>query len=164
MTQQTTPSRRQVFSTGALVACSCTLAACGSNSTTVDQATSAAGSAASQAASAAGSAAGSAGSAAASAAGSVAAKLADIPVGSAVVKEIGGQPIVLAQPEAGKIVAYNAKCPHQGCTVAPKDGMLTCPCHGSTFELATGAVTKGPATSGLSEVAVTVSGDGISVG
>ena len=55
-------------------------------------------------------------------------------------------------------------CPHQGCTVGTvgADGIV-CPCHGSTFDIATGAVVKGPATSGLDAKGVTVGADGITV-
>jgi cytochrome b6-f complex iron-sulfur subunit len=46
--------------------------------------------------------------------------------------------------------AISAVCSHFGCVTrhAPGDDRITCPCHGSTFDLA-GNVTKGPAPSGL---------------
>jgi Rieske Fe-S protein len=85
------------------------------------------------------------------------AKLADIPVGSAVsVTGPDGNPVIVAQPEPGKAAAFNAACTHKGCPVKPAGKQLTCPCHGSIFEAATGAVVEGPATSGLEAVTVHV--------
>ena len=53
-------------------------------------------------------------------------------------------------------------CPHAGVTVdAPEGGTITCPGHGSIFDATTGDMKKGPATSGLTKVAVEVSGDSI---
>ncbi len=43
------------------------------------------------------------------------------------------------------------------------DGTINCACHGSQYDIATGAVKKGPATKALPEKSVTVSGDGIKV-
>ncbi|GAA3431106.1 Rieske (2Fe-2S) protein [Kutzneria kofuensis] len=94
--------------------------------------------------------------------GTEVAKLAQVPVGGGVVvDEPGGtgNKLVLVQPTAGEVKAFNAACPHQGITVAaPQGGVITCPGHGSTFTAATGAVTKGPATEGLTAVNVKVSG------
>ena len=83
------------------------------------------------------------------------AQLADIPVGGAVsAKGSDGKPILVAQPEEGTAVAFSAICTHQGCTVAPGDEELVCPCHGSAYDAASGEVRRGPATRALSEVPV----------
>jgi len=90
------------------------------------------------------------------------AKLADIPVGGSVIVMLDGKQVVISQPEAGTVKAFSAVCPHQGCIVASdanKD--LNCPCHGSRFDAATGAVLQGPATRPLDSVAVTVSGNAV---
>lgn len=88
--------------------------------------------------------------------------LADVPVGGAVsVTTAGGEKIVVAQPEAGQVVAFSAICTHRGCTVAPAGDRLTCPCHGSVFEAFTGAVVQGPAEDPLPEFAVTLDGDAV---
>jgi Rieske Fe-S protein len=77
------------------------------------------------------------------------AKVADIPVGGAIsAKDADGKPILLTQPEAGTVVGLSAICTHQGCTVAPDDDHLSCPCHGSTYDLE-GKNTGGPAPSPL---------------
>jgi Rieske Fe-S protein len=71
-----------------------------------------------------------------------------------------GKPLIVAQPAKGTVVAFSAICTHRGCTVAPQDDALVCPCHGSTYDLATGENTGGPAPSPLPEVNVTVT-DGV---
>jgi len=89
------------------------------------------------------------------------AKLADVPVGGAlVVAGPGGQPIVLTQPTAGHVAAVSALCTHQGCKVLYLGGQLDCPCHGSQFDL-TGKVLQGPARTALPRIPVKVSGPDI---
>jgi Rieske Fe-S protein len=107
-----------------------------------------------------GSAAPSAGSAAA---GATLAKLSDVAVGSAIsAKSADGKPIIIAQPAAGTVVAFTAICTHMGCTVAPATGLqLKCPCHGSTYDAATGTNTGGPAPKPLAAVPVKLQGDAI---
>jgi len=96
------------------------------------------------------------------AAGTEVAKLASQPVGGGLlVDEPGGSgnKLLLVQPSAGEVKAFSAICPHQGVTVGvPQGGTITCPGHGSQFNAATGAVTRGPATTGLTAVDVKVNG------
>ncbi|NUT48970.1 MAG: Rieske (2Fe-2S) protein [Saccharothrix sp.] len=86
------------------------------------------------------------------------AALADVPDGGG---HIAGNPstsgpLVLVRT-GDTVKAYDARCPHQGTAVAPpENGVITCPNHGSQFNAADGAVTKGPATTGLTEVPVKV--------
>ncbi len=89
------------------------------------------------------------------------ASVSDIPVGGTLSATVEGKPLLLAQPTEGKVVCFSAICTHQGCTVdaAPKD--FECPCHGSTYAAATGAVTHGPAVHPLAKVKVVVSGNSI---
>jgi len=46
-------------------------------------------------------------------------------------------------------VAFADECPHAGCALSsdgePDGAVLICNCHGSEFDLATGAVVQGPA-------------------
>jgi Rieske Fe-S protein len=70
--------------------------------------------------------------------------------------------VVLTKDPAGTVHAVSATCTHQGCTVgAPRDGIVSCPCHGSQFDAVTGRVLRGPATRPLPAVAVRVQGDQI---
>jgi thiosulfate dehydrogenase [quinone] large subunit len=68
-----------------------------------------------------------------------------------------GDPGLIIQPATDHFVAFDAICPHAGCTVAyqPSAKIIACPCHGSTFDANTGKVTNGPATSGLGKIKVT---------
>lgn len=85
-----------------------------------------------------------------------------IPVGGG--KVFPDQKVVVTQPTSGEFKAFSAVCTHQGCVVADvSGGTINCGCHGSAFDVTTGAVRRGPATSPLPEKKVTVSGDGITV-
>ena len=87
---------------------------------------------------------------------------ATIPVGGG--KIFADQKVVVTQPTSGDFKAFSAVCTHQACLVSDvADGTINCACHGSEFDITTGAVKKGPATKALPEKSVTVSGDGISV-
>lgn len=70
-----------------------------------------------------------------------------------------GDPGLAICPAAGTYVAYDAVCPHEGCTVGyfASVDLIICPCHGSEFSVDTGALVQGPATRGLSAFTVTVS-------
>ncbi|WP_345764372.1 ubiquinol-cytochrome c reductase iron-sulfur subunit [Diaminobutyricibacter sp. McL0608] len=90
-------------------------------------------------------------------------KLSDIPVGGATSATMGSNPIVVAQPRSGTVVAFSAICTHAGCTVAPAGKEFDCPCHGSRFNAATGDVIQGPAPSPLTKLTATVSGDTVTI-
>ena len=87
---------------------------------------------------------------------------ATIPVGGG--KVFSDQKVVVTQPTSGDFKAFSAVCTHQACLVSGvADGTINCACHGSKYDIATGAVKQGPATTALPEKTVSVSGDGISV-
>lgn len=88
-------------------------------------------------------------------------ELSDVPVGGAVsVTDKDGKPLIVARPSDSEAVAFSAVCTHRGCTVAPEDEQLRCPCHGSTFDPTTGDNTGGPAPEPLPRVRVSVT-DGV---
>ncbi|MFE7593805.1 Rieske 2Fe-2S domain-containing protein [Kitasatospora sp. NPDC057512] len=92
---------------------------------------------------------------------------ASVPVGgSAQVKDPAtGDAVYIVQPKAGQYCAFSAVCTHAGCAVdAPKNGQLYCPCHGSRFDAATGAVVNGPAVKPLPRYAVSKDGDQLTLG
>jgi Rieske Fe-S protein len=89
------------------------------------------------------------------------AALADVPVGGSFATTVDGEPVLIAQPTEGQVVAFSAICTHQQCIVAAKGDEFHCPCHGSKFEAATGEVIQGPALEPLAEIPVAVSGDRI---
>jgi nitrite reductase/ring-hydroxylating ferredoxin subunit len=83
--------------------------------------------------------------------------IAQIPVGGGTIATVGDRSVLLVQPTAGQFKGFDASCPHQGTTVdPPENGVITCPNHFSQFDGATGALRKGPADTGLTEVPVTV--------
>jgi cytochrome b6-f complex iron-sulfur subunit len=83
--------------------------------------------------------------------------LSKVPVGGAVAATgPKGEKLIVAQPTAGKAVAFSAICTHMGCTVAPSGNKLNCPCHGSVFDALTGKNVGGPAPKPLPAVDVHV--------
>jgi nitrite reductase/ring-hydroxylating ferredoxin subunit len=61
--------------------------------------------------------------------------------------EAGGKEIVVVNL-GGKVYAIGNRCTHMSCILSDgtlKVGNLTCPCHGSIFDVRTGSVMKGPA-------------------
>jgi Rieske Fe-S protein len=86
------------------------------------------------------------------------AKVADVKVGSGVIKG----DYVVTQPVAGTFKAFSSVCPHAGCNVNKIDaGVISCPCHGSQFSVKDGSVITGPATQGLTSKAVKADGSNV---
>lgn len=82
----------------------------------------------------------------------------DVPDGGGLV--LADQRVVLVR-SGDEVHAFSSTCTHQGCTVdGVTDGVITCPCHGSEFDAATGDVVTGPATRPLDPVQVEVA-DGV---
>ena len=69
-----------------------------------------------------------------------------------------GDPGLVLQLIRDQFVAYDAVCPHAGCTVGYSPGarLIVCPCHGSEFDPSTGSVVNPPAPRGLTPIHVTV--------
>ncbi len=89
--------------------------------------------------------------------------VADVPVGGGTI--LADQKIVVTQPESGTFAAFSAVCPHDGCLVSKvADGSITCPCHNSVFDAASGDRKSGPAPSGLAKLKASVSGSNVVVG
>jgi thiosulfate dehydrogenase [quinone] large subunit len=87
-----------------------------------------------------------------------------VPVGGAATftDPATGDPGLILQLAKDQFVAYDAICPHAGCTVGYAAGakLIVCPCHGSEFDPTTGAVVSPPAQRGLTPIHVAVSADG----
>ncbi|HEY2639655.1 MAG TPA: Rieske 2Fe-2S domain-containing protein [Streptosporangiaceae bacterium] len=88
----------------------------------------------------------------------------DVPVGGAAsfTDPRTGDPSIVIQATAGKFVAFDAVCPHAGCTVGydQSAAVIVCPCHGSQFNAATGAVETGPAATGLNPITIAKGSNG----
>jgi thiosulfate dehydrogenase [quinone] large subunit len=82
----------------------------------------------------------------------------DVPVGQAAsfTDPATGDPSIVIRPTSGTFVAFDAVCPHAGCTVGydPSAKVIICPCHGSQFNAGTGAVEVGPAATGLTKLGI----------
>ena len=78
-----------------------------------------------------------------------------VPVDGGVV--LDGPQVVVTQPTSGTFKAFTAVCTHQQCLVGSvKNGLITCPCHGSQYSATDGSVQRGPAQAPLTEISVTV--------
>ncbi|MGD0241616.1 MAG: Rieske 2Fe-2S domain-containing protein [Streptosporangiaceae bacterium] len=88
----------------------------------------------------------------------------EVPVGQAAAftDPSSGDPSLVIHPSAGTFVAFDAVCPHAGCTVGynAAQKVIACPCHGSQFNPSTGAVEVGPATRGLKKLSVAEGSNG----
>jgi Rieske Fe-S protein len=83
-----------------------------------------------------------------------------VPVGGGLI--LDNPAIVLTRTSGNDVHAFSAVCTHQGCTVNKvAGGTIDCPCHGSRFDAATGAVVRGPAARPLPAVTVTVRGGNV---
>jgi Rieske Fe-S protein len=80
----------------------------------------------------------------------------DIPVGGG--KVFMPHKVVVTQPTKGVFKAFSAVCTHVGCVCNQvANGTINCPCHGSEFKIATGAVVTGPAPAPLPAEPINVS-------
>ena len=88
----------------------------------------------------------------------------DVTVGGAAAFQApsSGDPALVVQPHSGTYLAFDAVCPHAGCTVEYDTAgkLFVCPCHGSEFNGITGGVEIGPAQSGLTRLTIAEGGDG----
>lgn len=82
--------------------------------------------------------------------------------GAAVRVDFQGTPVAVFNV-GGTFLAIGARCPHRGGPLerGPVSGtVVTCPWHGSQFDLTTGAVLRGPASSAVPHYEVRVT-DGV---
>ncbi len=89
----------------------------------------------------------------------------DLPSGKMIGSENSGKEILLANLN-GKYYAIGDICTHAGCKLS--EGTLNgekvrCPCHGSTFDIRTGKVLRGPAENPEPSFNLRIEGDQIFV-
>jgi Rieske Fe-S protein len=83
----------------------------------------------------------------------------DIPVGGGMV--FMDEKVVVTQPARNEFRAFSAVCTHVGCICNKvANGTIDCPCHGSEFKIANGAVVTGPAPAPLPPRTISVTPDG----
>lgn len=85
----------------------------------------------------------------------------DVAAGTMHVFDVAGVRVSVANV-AGHLYAFDDRCTHAGCSLA--NGALagtavTCGCHGSRFDIASGAVLRGPATRPIRSRVVRVEGE-----
>jgi 3-phenylpropionate/trans-cinnamate dioxygenase ferredoxin subunit len=81
-----------------------------------------------------------------------------VPVGEMRVFDVSGTRLNVTNA-GGRLYAYEDTCTHMGCSLADGelDGtVVTCACHGSQFDVTTGAVLRGPAQRPVRSVPLTV--------
>ena len=94
-----------------------------------------------------------------------AARLSDVGPGSPRQAEAEGHTVALFNV-GGTVYALDDRCPHQGCPLSDGDldgTTLTCTCHGSQFDVTSGALRRGPATRDAKSYAVRVSGTDVEI-
>lgn len=93
-------------------------------------------------------------------------KAEEIPEGDMRSFQIGGEDVAVAKVD-GKLHAFGNVCTHAHCqlTEGELDGTtVTCPCHGSQFDVTTGNVLNGPATMPVDSYEVSEESGELSIG
>jgi nitrite reductase/ring-hydroxylating ferredoxin subunit len=78
---------------------------------------------------------------------------------------VDGERIAVANVD-GALYAFGDLCPHRQCSLADGvlvDAIVTCPCHGSAFDVRTGERLRGPAVRAISVFAVRRESDRLEV-
>ena len=94
------------------------------------------------------------------------AQAADVPEGEMRSYQVSGQDVAVANVD-GAFHAFSDVCTHKHCTLSDGDldgTTVTCPCHGSQFDVTTGNVLNGPATLPVDSYEVSEEGGEIRIG
>ena len=92
-------------------------------------------------------------------------KSSDIAVREMRVVDVGGTKVNVSNTD-GHLYAFDDRCTHMGCSLAngELDGTtVTCACHGSQFDVTSGAVLRGPAQQPVRSRVVQVEGGNLLV-
>ena len=79
--------------------------------------------------------------------------------------DVGGERIAIANL-GGAFHAFGDTCTHRGCSLAEGElegTVVTCPCHGSQFDVRTGEVLRGPAQEPVRSYAARVENQALQV-
>jgi nitrite reductase/ring-hydroxylating ferredoxin subunit len=87
-------------------------------------------------------------------------RLDEVPVGGGAI--VNGD-VLVVQPTAGAIRAFDARCPHAGAIVGTPDaaGVITCPAHHAAFRAIDGSLIDGLSPRGLRPITVRISGGAV---
>ena len=86
-----------------------------------------------------------------------------IPAGQMRVVDVAGIKVAIANV-GGQLHAFDDTCTHRACSLAKGtlDGTtVTCPCHGSQFDVTTGEVLRGPAQQPVRSRLVQIEGESL---
>ena len=89
----------------------------------------------------------------------------DVATGSMHVFDAAGTKVCVASAN-GHLYAFDDRCTHLGCSLGKgklNGTTVTCPCHGSQFDVTSGAVLHGPAQRPVRSRPVQVQGDDLLV-
>ena len=89
----------------------------------------------------------------------------DIGSGEMRVFDLAGTKVNIASVD-GQLYAFDDTCTHKACSLAKGrlDGTtVTCPCHGSQFDVTTGEVLRGPAQQAVRSRLVQIEGESLLV-
>jgi cytochrome b6-f complex iron-sulfur subunit len=78
-----------------------------------------------------------------------------------VIVPVSGHRVIALEPHGDELLAFSAKCTHEGCTVTylPAQSVIWCPCHDGRYDLS-GHVISGPPPKPLPEYAIKRQPDG----
>jgi nitrite reductase/ring-hydroxylating ferredoxin subunit len=88
------------------------------------------------------------------------AAFAEVPDGEVRAYDTPSGRVAVAHVE-NRLYAFGDECTHQGCSLSDgvlddRQATLTCPCHGSVFDVETGEPTEGPAVDAVPVFAVRI--------
>jgi 3-phenylpropionate/trans-cinnamate dioxygenase ferredoxin subunit len=89
----------------------------------------------------------------------------DVQPGKLAAFEVGGNRVAVANV-GGTFHAFDDTCTHRQCSLAGgrvEGTTVTCPCHGSQFDVRTGAVLRPPAVQPVRSYRVRVEGDTLKI-
>ena len=93
-------------------------------------------------------------------------KTSDVPVGGITAVDVDGRRIAVTNV-GGTYYAFDDECTHEQCSLAEYGEIagttLTCTCHGSEFDVATGSVLAPPAQTPLTVYRIRVEGDALKI-
>jgi len=79
--------------------------------------------------------------------------------------DVDGTKVSVATVE-GRLYAFDDACTHMGCSLGEgklEGTTVTCPCHGSQFDVTSGAVIRGPAQRPVRSRSVEVEGENLQI-
>ena len=89
----------------------------------------------------------------------------DVVAGQIHAFDVAGTKVAVANAD-GHLYALENTCTHRGCSLASgrlEGTTVTCPCHGSQFDVASGTVIRGPATRPVRSRSVQIVGEDLLV-